>query len=829
MRRIASVFSHKGRSEKKSGKDGAPSAAATTTTSKTSIRRATTGQAPPAIVTMPWTAERDMAQCSSASSSGSASLQTPEDVLPIYPEPVGPTPAKHRSWINTWLPKKPSTTLKGRPSQQAIVSRDWQPSSPPVLRAPPPGNKPSRPSDTDSDESESEEDDDDDDGRSPPRLSDRSIPHSASAMREARQYLSARLQNSIDAAFQPQDSPFLIRRAKRSPVYPRSSNPGPLPANDSLRALTLRRRLLHRLTDPAARLSTAEQTSILPFSTLAPPPRVTQLPSVDVEVWPHKLSSVSPHPPGLRRWVDRPCFEQQHSVWLLDANSNLTRQIVAGTRFAVPDLEFSLALEAMVDFNVPIPVISPPKPAMPSTRAASETSGKDTSASRVSITTAKTSLTAPSPLRMQTAPPSINVSQSGSPPRSPTHGVKRGVRFAEGDEKEDHLPVGYVARVKQQREAKARFLAEEKGRRQVSEEQLKLARERQKMEDERKKFEQERRAWEAEKKAMEDDRKKRNYADELAASRSRQELMRNGANRTAMVASGSASSLRETVAAHSADRTSSSSKNSRANYDRLSVPDASHPTPRRGVSETNTQASSQRRYSGGGSPLPSPQLADSSRPSSVYSSSSEDVKARRQSSTGYSNTPYGYGYWGGSNSSLTPPMPTVPTLPAFPFLPQQPGYFMPAPGFMPSPGYIPPPSAFDMPLLPPSAPFMTGQRSRSRNSSNASGSSSPNRSTDRIPRVPSQDGHLSSSGQRSVSSSPHRAKPQHYRTSSNEGLNGASRNSVSQSQRGRPQEPASMLSPNSAHTPSSRSQTNGHPSYATYTRTMPSRRSTALS
>ena len=95
---------------------------------------------------------------------------------------------------------------------------------------------------------------------------------------------------------------------------------------------------------------------------------------------------------------------------------------------------------------------------------------------------------APSPLRNHHDPSKTSLKQpSSAPPQT----VKRGVRFAEED-KEDQIPIGYVMRVKKQREAKARFLRDEKERRHSVVERAKLEEERRQREEEQKKRELER-------------------------------------------------------------------------------------------------------------------------------------------------------------------------------------------------------------------------------------------------------------------------------------------------------------------------------------------------
>jgi hypothetical protein len=96
--------------------------------------------------------------------------------------------------------------------------------------------------------------------------------------------------------------------------------------------------------------------------------------------------------------------------------------------------------------------------------------------------------------------------------------VRSSVRFDvdEKQDKDEHVPLGQIIRIKRGREERAKFLQLEKGRRALEEE-------RQKHEAEKRKWEQERRAWEAERKAVEEEKKKRLYQQEVIAARKRRE------------------------------------------------------------------------------------------------------------------------------------------------------------------------------------------------------------------------------------------------------------------------------------------------------------------
>ncbi|KIK48969.1 hypothetical protein CY34DRAFT_67640, partial [Suillus luteus UH-Slu-Lm8-n1] len=111
--------------------------------------------------------------------------------------------------------------------------------------------------------------------------------------------------------------------------------------------------------------------------------------------------------------------------------------------------------------------------------------------------------------------------------------VKRGVRFAE-DGKDDQIPLGYVLRIKKRREEKAKFLREEREKREL--EEGRRAREDKRMREEEhrlwdaqvRKQEEEHKARELHKKKMEEERRQQSYAAELQASRTRRDASRAG-------------------------------------------------------------------------------------------------------------------------------------------------------------------------------------------------------------------------------------------------------------------------------------------------------------
>lgn len=383
--------------------------------------------------------------------------------------------------------------------------------------------------------------------------------------------------------------------------------------------------------------------------------------------------------------------------------------------------------------------------------------------------------------------------------------VRRGVRFAE-DEKEDVIPLGYVLRMRRKREEKARFLQAEHERRALEEQRARLEEQRRLQEAERVEWEKERMAWEGERKAMEE-KKQRMYAEEVANTRLRREAARAGGipssnngviNRLMGPGGGPFPSSVSSTAIRESDRNRLQQAYPRNSSQRGTVYDPSlHrgsapvPIPQRSASERNLPtisltAHSPQSSSPGSSRTPSvgdghstPSLIASgsgsgTRPPSMYSahelSSSEDVQQQRmaaaaaaaaanmtnrskRNSLAASNSSLrlhperasSYPGWDGSNQSLSyiPAVPMMPTM--------MPAYVM-----------------MDMPLLPPTAPFMLHQYPRQQH---GQGSSTPpsslrdQRSSSSKERV-----HLPQQGQQGrhlnpPSHSPHRPEYKHASSS----------------------------------------------------------------
>jgi hypothetical protein len=315
---------------------------------------------------------------------------------------------------------------------------------------------------------------------------------------------------------------------------------------------------------------------------------------------------------------------------------------------------------------------------------------------------------------------------------------KRGVRFVE-DDKEDQIPLGYVLRIKKKREEKARFLRDQQERRAFEVEKARMEQERLKRDQERAEWDKEKKAWEREKRAIEEEKKAKLYADEVAAARLRRESQRIGMGKTSTSAP---PSMREIESSFKPD----SRRYTRPLYDSQQ--------PRRLASEPNVQTSTKNPspHSGstsssrppsitGHSPTSGSQSSSiaHSRPPSTYSahtSSMEDVRGAGASKKGRRPSMASISSWRPSGTDRVSSYGFIPSVP-------------PVPVF-----------AMDMPLLPPTPPFMMHQYPRQRSHHTGSAESSASSLPQRAPGNHSLEHVLSHS---SPSSS---RKPVHHRHSS---------------------------------------------------------------
>ncbi|KAG1815493.1 uncharacterized protein BJ212DRAFT_221669 [Suillus subaureus] len=608
---------------------------------------------------------------SSSASSGSAELRTPDDEELPRTRMLGQK-GSWKSWLGaknhrdegdtkaTWLPPLPTAGI--------------------ALRPPP--TPTSNETDDASSESESEAD----------HLQDPPTQSFAQSITQARHSMRVIILNSSADGDRPSCPPLLD--IPHNTPFPRSClRVGHVRCRDTLESKMHKAVLLSTLES----LSPSEERSLAPLGS-RPVTLVKEAPvhDPDIDRWP-KAQFLRSNSEGLGNWVARPCYEDRVLVWTRqEPSGQIVTSSISGSQFGVAALEFSEPLQILAGIDDgfdPSAELQPELSRPPSGAAAVALPSTEKLSPSVAVADFEFS---PLTLAVDSPDESKNETSNLKAEPTPAPAVKRGVRFAE-DGKDDQIPLGYVLRIKKKREEKARFLREEREKREL-EEGRRAQEDRRKREEERRLWEaqmreqeEERQARELHKKKIEEARRKQNYASDLQASRTRREASRAG-------------------------HISSSTLVRDIERDRSASRDA-HPS---GVSSTRQRTTDLRVSSASlspydGSPASSmPATPGSqhsySRPPSVYSTrttSSDDARGRdgryisKRTSVAFD-----------PSKQLSLPL----SNPRASFLPYNPWGNMPVPPFS-----IPPVSPLPVapmmampfysldPLLPPSPPFMMNQ------------------------------------------------------------------------------------------------------------------------
>lgn len=135
-------------------------------------------------------------------------------------------------------------------------------------------------------------------------------------------------------------------------LFPRSVNPHGAVSHTNcvLRAHMLKNHVLQRLESAHFRpLSNSEELSIRPFGTRPPRPLPPRRPTrLTEEEAIQRIGGSAGRSRGLKRWAERPCFEERVLVWKPDEFGGLEMsKVVASSNVAVAALEFSDGLEAL--------------------------------------------------------------------------------------------------------------------------------------------------------------------------------------------------------------------------------------------------------------------------------------------------------------------------------------------------------------------------------------------------------------------------------------------------------------------------------------------------
>ncbi|KAH7887668.1 hypothetical protein F5I97DRAFT_1805631 [Phlebopus sp. FC_14] len=620
--------------------------------------------------TLPSLVASELANSSSSSSCGSTTLRTPDDdTLPRLPSKRG----NWKSWLGA---KKPADHL-----DEARHHRQPHPTGP-TPKGVPHQPKVNPTNDTD-DASEDES------------YHSGGLPHHSSPSKHAASaHTNLRMLITDSLIPHPTSSPLLDLAETTS--FPRSCHRSRhLPRQETMESQLHKKVLLIRLDH----LSRSEELSIAPFASKVVVTATKALRDPQHDFLPD-AGSVTTHSKGLRSWVSRPCYEDRVRVWTRQETGDITCTRVPGSSFGVAALEFSEPLELLAD-TLPV-----------SDDDALADIGFDPSSELFTLPISEPISDLGSHSSKPSSPPPLPT-QSETAPLEPTTVIdepvpKRGVHFAD-DGKDDQIPLGYVLRIRKNKEKKARFLRQERERRVMGIERMMREEERRRQEVERQEMAKLQRARELERKRAEEEQQRRAYAEELHASRVRRDAARTGQQR-----SPSASHTRGSECDRSASRDSIYASPRKINPSQRFAPELIlPPSPYNGspVSSLPATPGSQHSFS---------------RPPSVYSvhtASSEDVRGRdgrkisKRSSTiadptkqMFLQAPYN------SHASLTPytppPWPGLPPVPPIsPILLGHAPPVVPLVNAMPFYG-------MDMPLLPPSPPFMnTYGRPRSYNSS----------------------------------------------------------------------------------------------------------------
>ncbi|KAF8529136.1 hypothetical protein BU17DRAFT_80326 [Hysterangium stoloniferum] len=308
----------------------------------------------------------------SPSSSSDGSAPTPDD------DPDTRARPRSMNSLPAWLKAKSTkSSVSAPPSKPPLpkpvhVATIWPPLNPPVLQV-------HVDSDEDEDSSDHYDEDEDHDDQStqpiqphsltrsqssppnpplpppPPLQQLRSSSHSPhrSSVKTPTDIPQSNLRALTHSALnqRPPASPFL--HAPATPLFPRSSNPSrSLPVVQTTRIITHKSIIMRRIESKS--LTLAEIESIAPFlhrrkhnhNHPKPPQSLRRIDDDDVsDLNAKKVVDCSP---GVRRWLDRPCFEQRAVLWLWDSSRhNFVYKPIAGSDKAVAALEFSEGLEAM--------------------------------------------------------------------------------------------------------------------------------------------------------------------------------------------------------------------------------------------------------------------------------------------------------------------------------------------------------------------------------------------------------------------------------------------------------------------------------------------------
>ena len=291
---------------------------------------------------------------SSASSTGSVSLRTPEDGGPILH--AAQSSSIRKSWTSWFTPKK--SDLLGQPQSRPSSYLSDSLSAVPLPPATPTPSRiiTSEPlAESDDDTSEDSSSESEGPFHPPPAPLRRDT---GNRQLSPVDFLSALTTNSIPSSF---SSPPLLLRPD-APLFPRSSNPSrSLLFCNSVESTMHKKRLLHRLQRKP--LNLADRRLLASIGSRAPS-AAQRRPLVQPEEGErYNLTQVQSSSLGLKRWIARPYFEERMVVWAPDEAGVIVCRAVNGSGFGVWALEASETLEVLaglVDVDDVLPMSASP-------------------------------------------------------------------------------------------------------------------------------------------------------------------------------------------------------------------------------------------------------------------------------------------------------------------------------------------------------------------------------------------------------------------------------------------------------------------------------------
>jgi len=276
------------------------------------------------------------AHSSSASSTGSVSLRTPEDDRTGHLAPPGGRSGYKKAWVPWLTPKK-----SAQPRPSSIWSDSLSPVPSPPTHPAPSRIIPDQQTDSD-DEDTSEESSSSSESGSPLR------PPLTAAKSDLNRPLApiAFLQAFTTSNISPPFSPPPLLHYPNVPVFPRSSNYSrSLPFRGSMESVMHRNILLARLQ--RGHLTPADQRVLATVGSRASSAAERQALTQPEEGERYDLRHVRPSSLGLKQWITRPYFEERFVVWVPDEAGTVVWTTVKGSGFGVWALEVSDTLELL--------------------------------------------------------------------------------------------------------------------------------------------------------------------------------------------------------------------------------------------------------------------------------------------------------------------------------------------------------------------------------------------------------------------------------------------------------------------------------------------------